>query len=573
MDEADRMFDMGFEPQVLKIVANIRPDRQTVLFSATFPKEVEKHARNILKDPIQIICGGGVSVVSSTIDQHIEIIDEHAKINRLLALLGEWYDQGCILIFVDRQDEADELFRDLLKNGYPGLTLHGGKDQSDRDNTIADFKNKDNTLLIATSVAARGLDVKDLVLVVNYNCPNHYEDYVHRVGRTGRAGRKGTSYTFITPEDDQYAGDMCKALKNAKLEVPEDLTALHNRYERRCKESEAQGIKVYRPSSGYKGKGYTFDEKEGEKDQASKTQARMNAGIMVAYESNGEESDEETGPTTTENRTAIAPGMAGAIGSTPAAPAVDAGLQLQVAMMAAAAASKQNANIQAALQKATGQVTQSLAAQNGTAAPAAVSTGDPVKDAAAKAAAVAASITTSVKPSAAMPPPAVPAAAGNPNIAAALAKAAAVRMKINNEATVRQQQMGILAVLGGTTTAQNALVLAQQNAAQLSGVETEAPGHFQAELEINDYPQTARWKVTHKDSMAPIIEFYAVCITTRGSWFAVGRNPPPGERKLYLLIEGPDEKMVNTAKREVRRMLEETAAGIRDSPSLGRYTV
>jgi ATP-dependent RNA helicase DDX46/PRP5 len=253
LDEADRMFDMGFEPQVIKIVNNIRPDRQTVLFSATFPKVVEKHARAILMDPVQIICGGGVSVVSDTIDQHIEIIDEHAKITRLLAHLTDWYEKGCILIFVDRQDEADELFRDLLKNGYPGMTLHGGKDQSDRDNTIADFKSKHNTLLVATSVAARGLHVNDLVLVVNYNCPNHYEDYVHRVGRTGRAGNLGTAYTFVTPEDEAYAGDMIKALKNAKLEVPEDLQALKNRYERSVKEKEAQGITVYRPSSGYRG--------------------------------------------------------------------------------------------------------------------------------------------------------------------------------------------------------------------------------------------------------------------------------------------------------------------------------
>jgi len=525
LDEADRMFDMGFEPQVLKVVNNIRPDRQTVLFSATFPKIVEKHAKNILTDHVLIICGGGVSVVSDKIDQHIEIVDEHAKIVRLLELLKEWYSKGSILIFVDRQDEADELFRDLLKNGYPALTLHGGKDQSDRDNTIADFKNGDNTLLIATSVAARGLDVKDLVLVVNHSCPNHYEDYVHRVGRTGRAGRDGTAYTFITPEDDQYAGDMCKALQYANLEVPEDLKALSNRFERRLKEQEALGIKVWRPSTGYKGKGYKFDEKEGALDQAGKEQRRRDAGQIVAYKSESEEDEEE--PLTTENKTSLVPTDSGA-------PAVDKSFQLQMATMAAAAAKKQNENVAAALMKAT-------------------QIGQPALPAAPKVEA----------------PPVpvyVPVIAGpgaqNPAIAAALARAAALAQRINVEAATR-------------TPAVDPLLAAKQIADGLSGAAgvDEVPAHFQAELEINDYPQTARWKCTHKDSMAPIIEFHEVCITTRGSWYAAGRNAPPGERKLYLLIEGADEKKVAAAKREVRRMLEETAAGVKEPTSFGRYSV
>jgi len=545
LDEADRMFDMGFEPQVIKIVNNIRPDRQTVLFSATFPKIVEKHARAILTDPIQIICGGGVSVVSSTIDQHIEIIDEHAKITRCLGLLNEWYDKGCILIFVDRQDEADELFRDLLKNGYPGLTLHGGKDQSDRDNTISDFKNKHNTLLIATSVAARGLDVKGLVLVINYNCPNHYEDYVHRVGRTGRAGNKGTAYTFITPEDDAYAGDMMKALKNAKLEVPEDLTALHNRYERATKEKEAAGIKVYRKSSGYKGKGFKFDEAEGAANDSEKVARRREAGEVQEVDSDDGEEEDPEAPTTSENRTALAPVFA--------APPVDeasqaeASQQLHAATMAAAMAAKQNSNVAAALARAG-------AISAGAMAPPAVVT----------------------------PTPAPAATAGkatqNPAVQAALARAAAMAQKINAESQMKQQAAAAAAGTPPPGSMAAALAAAQGIAAQISGQpapapEDLAPVHHQAELEINDYPQTARWKVTHKDSMSPIVEFYGVCVTTRGSWYAQGRNAPPGERKLYLLIEGPDEKNVATAKREIRRMLEESAAGVREPSSFGRYSV
>ena len=113
-------------------------------------------------------------------------------------------------------------------------------DQQDRDEAILDFKNKVFTILIATSVAGRGLHVKDLVLVVNYDCPNHLEDYVHRVGRTGRAGNKGTAITFITPQEDQYAGDMVKALKQSNLPVPEDLQKLCDIFEKKVKEGNAK---------------------------------------------------------------------------------------------------------------------------------------------------------------------------------------------------------------------------------------------------------------------------------------------------------------------------------------------
>jgi len=163
---------MGFEPQVMKIVGNIRPDAQKVLFSATFPKTMESLARRILSKPLEITVGGR-SVVAPEIDQRVEIRDTDTKFTRLLQLLGEYHqnnaeeeDEFRTLIFVERQDGADDLFRELLTRGYVCASLHGGKEQVDRDEAITNFKRGDVPTIVATSVAARGLDVKELKLVI-----------------------------------------------------------------------------------------------------------------------------------------------------------------------------------------------------------------------------------------------------------------------------------------------------------------------------------------------------------------------------------------------------------------------
>ncbi|KAF8222749.1 P-loop containing nucleoside triphosphate hydrolase protein [Tricholoma matsutake] len=297
LDEADRMFDMGFEPQVMKIVNNIRPDRQTVLFSATFPKQMDSLARKILHRPLEITVGGR-SVVAAEIEQIVEVRAEDTKFNRLLDILGQMYneDPECrTLVFVDRQEAADNLLRELMRRGYLCMSLHGGKDQVDRDSTIADFKSGVVPIVIATSVAARGLDVKQLKLVINYDAPNHMEDYVHRAGRTGRAGNTGTCVTFITPEQERYSVDIYRALKASNATVSPELEDLANGFLDKLKTGKAQAA-----GSGFGGKG--LDRLDKERDAKEKAERK-------AYGEPGMADDEKA--TTVEEMTAKATATSG----------------------------------------------------------------------------------------------------------------------------------------------------------------------------------------------------------------------------------------------------------------------
>lgn len=252
VDEADRMFDMGFEPQMNKIISNTRPDRQTVLFSATFPAKMETLARKILNNPVTVTVGGR-SVVAKEIEQLVEVVDdEKSKFNRLLKLLGDHIaqdDDARALVFVERQESAERLHNEVFQRGYVTESIHGGKDQLDRDSIIRDFKSGVFQVIVATSVAARGLDVKECKLVVNYDCPNHLEDYVHRCGRTGRAGRKGFAATFILPEQTRFAAAIARALKDSDKEVPAKVKEMAETWEAGVKEGKN------RQWSGFGGRG------------------------------------------------------------------------------------------------------------------------------------------------------------------------------------------------------------------------------------------------------------------------------------------------------------------------------
>lgn len=227
MDEADRMLDMGFEPQVRKICSQIRPDRQTLMWSATWPKEVSKLASDLCREsPVHITVGGQELKACHNIKQYVEVCPDYDKKDRFQKLMQKIMDGSKILIFVETKKGADSLTRDMRTSGWPALSIHGDKEQSERDWVLKEFREGRNPILIATDVAARGLDVKDIKYVINYDMPNQIEDYIHRIGRTGRAGATGSAYSFFDPRKAKTGPELVKVLEEASQAVPDELRKL-----------------------------------------------------------------------------------------------------------------------------------------------------------------------------------------------------------------------------------------------------------------------------------------------------------------------------------------------------------
>ncbi|KAH0612815.1 uncharacterized protein H6S33_009195 [Morchella sextelata] len=473
LDEADRMFDMGFEPQVMKVISNIRPDRQTVLFSATFPRQMEALARKILQRPVEITVGAR-STVASEVTQIVEIRNDDTKFHRLLELLGELYDtddDARTLIFVDRQESADTLLRDLMRRGYPCMSIHGGKDQIDRDSTIIDFKNGVVPVLVATSVAARGLDVKQLKLVVNYDCPNHMEDYVHRVGRTGRAGMLGTAVTFITEDQDRYAVDISKALKQSGQKVPEPVQKLVDAFNEKVKAGKEKAS-----GSGFGGKG--LERLDQERDLARRRERKQFAA--------------EDGDEVVEDAAAVDP--------------------------------------EDVVSKAATSVTATKKTQE-------LGVGGPLD----------AKIVV-IKRSTATHSP----ASGTDALDRVKQATSAIHSRLNKTGQLRT---GV-------------------------PIDNKGPdaGAYHATLEINDFPQKARWAVTNRTNIAKVLEATGTSITTKGSYYPAGKTPQPGQDpKLYILVEGDTELVVTNAMRELKRLLADGTLAAVDSenraPASSRYSV
>ncbi|MDO3627360.1 DEAD/DEAH box helicase [Mucilaginibacter sp. BT774] len=210
LDEADRMLDMGFVNDVKKVIAKVPQKRQTLFFSATMPKEIQQLADTILRNPEKVEVTP-VSSTADTIQQTLYYVEKNNKKSLLIHLLGDKSIKTA-LVFTRTKHGADRVVKDLNRVGITAEAIHGNKSQNARQRALTNFKNRTTRVLIATDIAARGIDIDELTHVINYEIPNIPETYVHRIGRTGRAGADGIAFSFCDEEEMEFIKDIHKLI-------------------------------------------------------------------------------------------------------------------------------------------------------------------------------------------------------------------------------------------------------------------------------------------------------------------------------------------------------------------------
>jgi ATP-dependent RNA helicase RhlE len=243
LDEADRMLDMGFVNDVRRIVGGLAKKRQTLLFSATISREVRTLAADMLKSPKVIQIGRPRNPID-TITQHIYAVEKILKMDLLLHMIEDW-KMFSVLVFSRTKYGADKISRRLKRAGVVAVSIHSGRTQNQRQRALDGFRSGKYQVMVATDIAARGIDVEGISHVINYDVPTHAEDYVHRIGRTGRAETTGDAITFVSSEEEKYLRDIskfierkltaqkCKGFSYVKSTPPEPKTAKSSKPSRR----------------------------------------------------------------------------------------------------------------------------------------------------------------------------------------------------------------------------------------------------------------------------------------------------------------------------------------------------
>lgn len=255
LDEADRMLDMGFSDDIMQIVKCLPKERQTILFSATMPKEITALAHSIMHDPVEVKIA--VSKPAENIRQGVYLCHEVNKMQILLKVFEEQPPQRVILFAKSKQD-VKNLAIQLKRKGYNCKAMHSDLDQKERDDVMNEFKARHVDLLVATDIVSRGIDIDDITMVINYDAPRDPEDYVHRIGRTARAGRQGQAITFVSERDFPALRSIEKLLEKEvpRLTLPEGMTGPE--YTAVAKKKSTRGNKN-------KGKRHRKPKKSGEK--------------------------------------------------------------------------------------------------------------------------------------------------------------------------------------------------------------------------------------------------------------------------------------------------------------------